>query len=161
MRLYTEKALSNALGLTAGEIQNLRKAGIISYKKGKTFELEGSAAAIIAHCKGKMGEKVETADYATERALLMRAKRMEQEYEMGLMEGTLHDAKDVEQIVTTMILNFRSRVMAIPSRLAARLSKESDTTEIFNILKEATDDALNELSDYDKLFANERNSEEN
>ena len=94
----------------------------------------------------------------TERALLMRAKRIEQEYEMGLMEGTLHEAKDVEQVVTTMILNFRSRIMAIPSRLAARLSKETDTTAIFEILKEATDDALNELADYDALFGNDTDS---
>ncbi|MBQ9269679.1 MAG: hypothetical protein IJ206_09210 [Oscillospiraceae bacterium] len=159
MRLYTGKALANALGLTASEIENLRKAGVISYRKGTTYELEPCAAAIIAHCKGKLGEKkVETADYATERALLMRAKRMEQEYEMGLKDGTLHDAKDVEQVVTAMVLNFRSRIMAIPSRLAARLAKESDTTEIFEILKEATDDALNELSDYDTLFANETDS---
>ncbi len=77
---------------------------------------------------------------------------------MGLKEGKLHSAEDVEQIVTTMILNFRSRIMAIPSRLAARLSKESDTMTIFNILKEATDDALNELSDYDRLFGNEKDT---
>lgn len=159
MRLYTEKALANALGLTASEVQNLRKAGVISYRKGKTYGLEESAAAIINHCKTQMGEKKpETADYATERALLMRAKRIEQEYEMGLMEGTLHEAKDVEQVVTTMILNFRSRIMAIPSRLAARLSKETDTTAIFEILKEATDDALNELADYDALFGNDTDS---
>lgn len=161
MQLYTEKALAKALGLTPGEVEDLRKAGIIAYRKGKTFGLEESAAAIIAHCKEKMREgqtKTEPADYATERALLMRAKRMEQEYEMGLKEGKLHSAEDVEQIVTTMILNFRSRIMAIPSRLAARLSKESDTMTIFNILKEATDDALNELSDYDRLFGNEKDT---
>lgn len=155
MTLYTGKSLAKALGLTQGEIENLRKAGVIAYKKGKMYALEESAAAIIAHCKGKMGEKkVETADYATERALLMRAKRMEQEFEMRKKEGTMHDAKDVESIVTAMVLNFRSRIMAIPSRLAARLSKETDTMTIFNILKEATDDALNELSDYDTLFGN-------
>lgn len=161
MQLYTGKALAKALKLTATEVENLRKAGVITYKKGKAYALDECAAAIIEHCKGKMGEIAETADYATERALLMRAKRREQEFEMGLKEGTLHDAKDVEQIVTTMILNFRSRVMAIPSRLAARLSKESDTTAIFNILKEATDDALNELSDYNTLFGHETDTEEN
>lgn len=159
MRLYTDKALANALGLTSGEVGNLRRAGVISYRKGKTYGLEEAAAAIIDHYKEKTGEKRdETADYATERALLMRSKRMEQEYEMGLKEGTMHSAKDVEQVVTTMILNFRSRIMAIPSTLAARLSKETDTTAIFEILKETTDDALNELADYDKLFGNDTDS---
>ena len=91
---------------------------------------------------------------------MMRAKRMEQEYETALKDGTLHRAQDVETIVTKMLMNFRSRIMAIPAKLASRLSKESDTTAIFEILKEATDDALNELSDYDRLFGNERDTEE-
>lgn len=95
---------------------------------------------------------METADYTTERALLMRAKRLEQEYETGLKEGKLHEAKDVELIVTKMLMNFRSRIMAVPSKLAPRLTKENDTNAIYEILKEAMDDALNELSDYDKLF---------
>lgn len=156
MRLYTKEALAKALGLTVGEVENLRKAGVIAYRKGKTFELEESAAAIIAHAKEKWGEEKQVqADYATERALLMRAKRMEQEYEMGLKEGKLHTAEDVERVVTAMLLNFRSRVMAIPSRLAARLSMEKDTMTIFNILKEATDDVLMQLSDYDTLFEND------
>lgn len=95
---------------------------------------------------------METADYATERALLMRAKRLEQEYETGLKEGKLHESKDVELVVTKMLMNFRSRIMAVPSKLAPRLTKENDTNAIYEILKEAMDDALNELSDYDKLF---------
>ena len=162
MRLYTGKALASVLGMTAGEIESMRKSGVISFRKGKTYDLEECAAAIISHYKSDAGKKqTETADYATERALLMRAKRLEQEYEMGLKEGTLHEAKDVEMILTTMLLNFRSRIMAIPSKLAARLSKENDTTTIFNILKEATDDALNELSDYERLFQSGSNTEEN
>lgn len=153
--LYTKTALGKALGLSGSEVGNLTKAEIISYKTGKMYDLEDCAKAIIAHCKEKMGGGgTATADYATERALLMRAKRLEQEYETGLKEGRLHDAKDIELIVTKMLMNFRSRIMAVPSKLAPRLTKENDTNAIYEILKEAMDDALNELSDYDRLFGN-------
>ena len=161
MTLYSGKALAGALGLSTREVENLRKSGVIQYRKGTAYALEECARNIIAHCReeAKDGGSA-AADYQTERALLMRAKRMEQEYETALKDGTLHRAQDVETIVTKMLMNFRSRIMAIPAKLASRLSKESDTTAIFEILKEATDDALDELSDYDRLFGNERDTEE-
>lgn len=153
--LYTKAAFGKALDLSGNEIEYLTKAGIISYKTGKTYDFEDSVKALITYYKEKVGEGENgTADYATERALLMRAKRKEQEYETGLKEGELHKAKDVELIVTKMLMNFRSRIMAVPSKLAPRLTKENDTNAIYEILKEAMDDALNELSDYDKLFEN-------
>lgn len=162
MTLYSGKALAGALGLTVQEVEKLRSAGMIRYRKGRTYALEESARSILAYYKEQGEENASApADYQTERALLMRAKRMEQEYETGLKDGKLHASEDVEAIVTKMLMNFRSRIMAIPAKLASRLSKESDTTAIFEILKEATDDALNELSDYDGLFANERDTEEN
>ncbi len=153
MRAYTASALAKALGLTTKEVESLRKAGVLSYGKGKTFYLEESAAAVIAHYKENTGE-IDVVDYSRERALLMRAKRQDQEYDTRIKEGTLHEARDVEMAISTMLLNFRSRIMSIPSTLAPRIARENDTTAVFNMLKEATDDALNELSDYDKVFGN-------
>lgn len=151
MNLYTGKALGNALGLTPQEVESLRRSGVISYNKGTLYSLEPSAASIIAHYR-EGNEEREVVDYATERALLMRAKRQEQEYETRLKEGSVHDAADVEMLVGTMLLNFRARLMGIPSKLAPQLAGESTSRGAYDILKEAIDDALNELADYDKLF---------
>lgn len=151
MALYTAKALGNALGLSVKEINSLLKAGVISYDKGMLFQPEKAAKDIIQHYRS--GEaREEIVDYSTERAKLMRAKRLGEEYELRLREGSLHEAGDVEQIVTNMLLNFRARIMAIPAKLAPSLAGESDKTSVFNILKAATDDALNELADYERLF---------
>ena len=157
MRLYTSKALAKVLGLSVQEVSNLTTLGVIAPTKGRTYSLEESAARIIAYAKDGWGSEQEAvdamaADYSTERAKLMRAKRIAVENETKQQEGLLHSAADVENIVTAMLLNFRSRIMAIPSSLAPRLSVENDTNTIYGILKEATDDALNELSDYDNLF---------
>lgn len=154
MKLYTEKAVATALGLSVQEVKSLTANGVIAPRQGKTYCLEETAAKIIAYAKEGWGEAQAqtTADYATERAMLMRAKRIAVENETKQQEGELHAAADVERIVTTMLIRFRSRIMAMPSVLAPRLAKESDEAAIFSILKEATDDALEELSDYDSLF---------
>ena len=161
MQLYTGTALAKALGLTAAEVENLRKAGVIRYRRGKTYALEESAAAIIEHCKKNWGETADKlkVDYQTERALLMRAKRQDQEFDTRLKEGMLHEAKDVEMILGSMLLNFRARIMAVPAKLAPAIAKEDSSTAVFKMLKEAMDDALNELSDYDALFGTGGNTD--
>lgn len=159
MALYTAKALGDALGLSVKEISSLVSAGVISYDKGTLFQPEKAARAIIQHYRsGKAREEI--VDYSTERAKLMRAKRLGEEYELRRREGSLHEAEDVESVVTNMLLNFRARIMAIPAKLAPSLAKESSSTTIFKMLKSAMDDALNELSDYDTLFG-ENYAEEN
>lgn len=152
--LYTKKALGKALGLTAGEIETLTKTGVIAHEKGETYRLESAAREIIGFYKAK-AEKTPETTYEAERALLMRARRMDYEYNLRQREKKLHESEDIEQIMGTMLLNFRARIMAIPAKLTTRLAKENNKTKVYELLKEATDDALNELSDYDQLFGDE------
>lgn len=154
MALYTAKALGNALGLSEKEVGSLLKAGVISYDKGKLFQPEKAAREIIQHYRSEEARN-EVVDYSTERAKLMRAKRLGEEYELRLREGSLHEAADVERIVTNMLLNFRARIMAIPAKMAPSLAKESSSTTVFKMLKSAMDDALAELASYDTLFGEE------
>lgn len=42
---------------------------------------------------------------------------------MQLKERTLHSAEDIEAVMTDMLVNFKSRLMAIPSKLAPVLCK--------------------------------------
>lgn len=90
--------------------------------------------------------------YNTERALLVRVKRKNEELDLQIRENQLHSSEDVEQVITNMLINFRSRLMAIPARLSPILSKKTDKAEIFKILKAQVDEALNELSDFNALF---------
>ena len=140
--------------MTESEVNSLQRAGVIDHEKGKLFRLEDSAGKMIRHYRDGAA-KDETVDYATERAKLMRAKRMGEEYELRLREGQLHEAADVEQAVGDMLLHFRARIMGVPAKLAPRLAKETDEKKIFTTLKAAMDDALNELSEYEGLFGAE------
>ena len=62
-------------------------------------------------------------------------------------------ASEVEEVMTDMLLRFRQRVRAIPVKLAPVLAMETDQTEIFMALKQATDEALEELADFDNAFS--------
>ena len=72
---------------------------------------------------------------------------------MGERKGNLHRTEDVEQALTTMLMNFRTKIMSIPAKLAKTVAGMSDSAEIYDLLKKETDEALDELSDYDKAFA--------
>ena len=54
--------------------------------------------------------------------------------------------------MSDMPVNFKSRLMAIPSKLAPVLCKKTDKAEIFALLKDHIDEALMELSDFKTTF---------
>jgi hypothetical protein len=151
VKLYTAKAVGEALGLTTSEIRAMEKDGVIEKRTGRLYCLEDTARAAVAYYKNRVTRDA-ALDYSTERAMLMRAKRIAAEHELDLQEGQLHTAEDVEQTLTDMLLNFRARLLGLPAKLAPKLAEETEELAVYEALKEAMDDALNELSDYDTLF---------
>lgn len=53
MTLYSGKALAGALGLSTREVENLRKSGVIQYRKGTAYALEGMAPGTSLPIAGK------------------------------------------------------------------------------------------------------------
>ena len=91
-------------------------------------------------------------DYQTERAKLVRAKRQNEEIELSIKNGELHKAEDIERIMTAMLINFKSRLSAIPAEQAPKLLEKKDTDSIAKLLTEEIKKALMELSDFRTLF---------
>ena len=151
MRLHTEAAICRDLGLSKTALRAYIKSGII--KEGKTdkglFVLETTAREIIAAERNK---DQKPPDYTTERAKLMRAKRKNEEYELRVKQGELHRTEDIEEVAARILVGFKSRITAIPSRAAPQVAKMDDTTEIFDFLKKLTDEALEELSNFDTVI---------
>ena len=79
---------------------------------------------------------------------------------MQLKENKLHAAEDIEAVMTDMLVNFKSRLMAIPSKLAPVLCKKTDKADIFALLKDHIDEALMELSDFKTAFGERAKDEE-
>ena len=150
MKLYTAKAVSKVLGITERRVNQLRSSGVIKAYRENLFTLSGAVQDYIDYIKN--GSTTDGTDYNAERALLAKVKRENQELELKLKKRELHESADIERIITDMLINFKSRLMAIPSKLSPIIAKKTDNAEIFKILRESIEEALTELSDFDSIF---------
>lgn len=163
MKLYDVKTIARILDLTERRVRQLKADGIIEEYKGTPglYELIPTVHRYINYLRKRNPESEENIDYNTERAKLIRAKRLNEEYDLQQKEGDLHASADIENVLTVMLINFKSRLSSIPAKLAPILAKKTDRAEINNVLKEAVDEALNELSDFETIFKDGEGSEEN
>lgn len=147
MTLYTSKAVAQWLGLTERRIRQMRDAGIIRETKPGLYDMKPTVQAYLAYLRNNMG------DLNQQRAELTKTKKELAKLELDERKGDLHRTEDIEQALTTMLMNFRTKVMSMPAKLAKTLAGMSDNAEIYDLLKKETDEALDELSDYDTAFA--------
>lgn len=153
MTLYTSKAVADWLGLTERRVRQLRDAGIIREDRPGLYDMKQTVKAYLAYLRGNTG------DLNQQRAELTQAKKELAKLELDERRGELHRTADVEQALTTMVMNFRTKIMSIPAKLAKTLAGISDNAEVYDILKKETDEALAELSDYNTAFAVRENTD--
>lgn len=151
MKVYNRKAVAAFLGLTERRIQQLTDDGILSEVKPGLYNLQRATQDYIRSIKDG-NDSGGQLDFKTEKARLMQSKRRLAELELRQRESELHESAVIEQVLSNMLINFRSRLRAIPAKLAPILAEKTDKTAIFSLLKEATDEALTELSDYKTAF---------
>lgn len=153
MRYYTAKALGRVLGIGDGEITDMTLRGQIreGLAVNGLYTLEEAAREIIAAMK-QPEERERNADYTSERARLMRVRRKSAEYDLGLREKELHRTDEIELLISKILTGFKAKIRSIPARLAPQCAKLSNKEEIFDLIKQVTDEALEELSDLDAVF---------
>jgi len=151
------KSVALVLNLSKRRVRQLKDEGIIEEYKSASglYDLIPTVQKYINFIRSGKPDGEGGVNYHTERALFMKAKRQDIEFDLGLKEGNLHTSEDVEAVIVGMLINFKSRLSAMPAKLSPVLSKKSDKAEISRIIKEACDEALNELSDFESLFINE------
>lgn len=152
MKLYDTKAVARFLDVSERRVRQLRDERVIAEARPGLYDLIDTNHRYINYLRKRNPESEESIDYNTERAKLVRAKRRNEEYELQLKERMLHTAEDIETVMKNMLVNFKTRLMAIPAKLSPVLCKKTDKAEIFKLLKEQIDEALMELSDYNTAF---------
>ena len=152
MKLHDTKAVARFLDISDRRVRQLRDEKVIEEVRPGLYDLLDTNRRYINYLRKRNPESEEAVDYNTERAKLVRAKRENEELDLKIRKNQLHSSVDVEAVLSNMLISFRSRLMAIPSRLSPILSKKTDKAEIFKILKAQIDEALNELSDFNALF---------
>ena len=148
LKLYDVKAVARFLDVSERRVRQLRDEKVIAEVRPGLYDLIDTNRRYINYLRKRNPESEETIDYNTERAKLVRAKRKNEEYELQLKENRLHASEDIEAVMKDMLVNFKARLMAIPAKLAPVLCRKTDRAEIFKLLKEHIDEALQELSDF-------------
>ncbi|MBU1699642.1 MAG: terminase small subunit [Candidatus Eisenbacteria bacterium] len=87
-------------------------------------------------------------DLSRERARLAAAQAEKTELEIQKIRGETVSTEEVELAVSVMLMNFRTRMLSIPSKLSLRLTGLKNTAKIELMLKEAVGEALEEISEY-------------
>lgn len=151
----SSKVLEALFGVKDRTIRDLAEKGIVKRDSHGKYLFWNSAKSYITALKvasaGKNAAKTyddeNIIDLDEEKARHERLKRQITEIKLQLIKGKVHKAEDVEAVMTNMFEKFKSKITALPSKLAKRLEGKS-RADIQNILKAEIDNALTELSSY-------------
>lgn len=152
--IVSSKTLEGLLGLKSRTIRDLADKGIVKRDSHGKYLLWESAKGYIQALKAvSAGKNIKTDDdeeslnLDTERAMHEHTKRQITEIKLQLIKGQVHKAEDVQRVMTDMFAKFKSKMTAMPSKLARKL-EDKKRADIQQILKEEIDEALTELADY-------------
>lgn len=146
------KDLAELFGYTTQNIDVLTKEGLVVRRSHGKYAVWESIKGLMLHKETKKKNQwdgEEGGDYEAHRARLTKAKADVAEITAAIAKGQAHDAGAVEAVWTDMLMNCRAKLLAMPSRLAPKLRKESDLAVCKNIVEQAVHDALAELASYD------------
>ena len=156
MTLYTSKVIAQWLCLTERRVRQLRDEGVIVEARPGLYDLQPTVARYIKYLGGAGKESLNT-----ERMKLIAEKRKAAEMDNDLRRGDLHSTQDIEKGIQTMCLNIRSRFLAMPAKLSPTLATmDGNQAAIFDEMKKAIDETLEELSDHRVAFAVEDTADE-
>lgn len=160
MKAYTSKVVADWLEISERRVRQLRDMGVLTEIRPGLYDLKTVNHQYIRYLRKSNTDGESTVDYNEERAKLVRVKRESQELELQLRKNEVHTTEDIEQVMTDTLVKFKTRLMAIPAKLSPTLAKKKDQTEIFKLLKNAIDEVLEELSDFQTVFGYEVEDEE-
>lgn len=151
------KDIAELLGVDVRRVQQLTKEGTITGVKvaGKyTYDLFSVSKEYIAHLSKKVSGKEKTEkgiiledEKLSEEIGIKKSKRKIIEMEVAELEGKLHNADDVKDMTTDLVLAIRSMLLAFPGRLSVDIIK-CTAPEASEMIERAIHDVLDELSKY-------------
>lgn len=133
--------------------QSGRRGILVRNSHGKYLFLQSVKNYIVNLKLAKAGEKIgcsmdgEHLDWEQEKAKHERLKSMITEINLQLIKGQVHKSEDVGRVITDMFAKFRSKMLALPARIAPRLWKKTKE-EITDTLRDEIEGALHELAAY-------------
>lgn len=145
-----QKQLAKILGLTDRHVRRLKQEfGLFEKTEGKrTYTLEKCVPEYIEFKTDNSGRKT-AINKEKEQAEHEEIKKEISKLKLRKLRGELHEAADVEEFLTEMLISFKNRLISIPQKIAPIIIGENDANSVQNILEAEIFEALQELSEYD------------
>ena len=154
--------LANLFGVSTRRIRQFENEGIIKKVARGKYSLQENIKNYLTYIQATSNLKNDTnvneeVDYDAEHALLEKRKREKIELELAEMRGEMHKSSDVERVMNDMLSNFRSKILALPSKIAPQLITLTTISDFQDILQKEMINILHELSNYDpeKFYSEE------
>ena len=149
--------LAKLLNITQRRVNQLAEEKIITRQPEGDFVLPEAIAEFYSF-KFQSDEAI---DFMAEKALHEKAKRELAELELQKRRNEVHDAAEVELVMTDMLTNLRSQLLGLPAKMAPQLANR-DKDYIDQTLTDEIHARLTEISDYSpEMFTGGSNGTEN
>lgn len=150
----TAGVLGGILGVSERRVRGLAQEGIFVKASQGRYKLKESMHNYVLNLRvandaGKITQSdlEDDLDLNNEKAKHERIKRHMSELKLALMKGEVHKSADVEAVMIDMLMKFKTKLLATPSKLTPQLVNR-DKAYILDLLTEEIEQILQELSGY-------------
>lgn len=152
-----QKELAAILGVTDRRIRQLKgefglfAKGVTDGKRAKNYCLEKCIPEYINYKLEAEVQRGTSVSREKEQAEHERIKKKISILRLRKLRRELHEAADVEEFLTQMLMNFKNKLLTIPQKVAPIIVGEDDINKIMEKIEKEIFESLEELSEYDPL----------
>lgn len=145
---YPISTMAKVLNLTERRVQQLARDGIIPKPEKGKYDLIPCVIAYIKYLQERsVGKDAAPQDTHLQRARLLKAQAEKTELELATMRGNQVTVEQVEKDWMSMVTTVRSKLLAMPSKLAFQVITFDKPHEAETCIKRAVYETLTELAD--------------
>lgn len=144
-----QKELAAIIGITPRRIRELRQEGFFETIPGsKKYDL---AKCVQEYIEYKIKAEVKIGKSLDKEEAQAKHENIKMEIsilKLRRLKRELHEAKDVENFLSNMLINFKNKLLSIPSKVSVQIVGEQDINKIIGVLNKEVMETLEELSEY-------------
>lgn len=142
--------IAKLLDLSERRVQQLSREGIIPKATRGQYDLVGSVRGYVQYLRDQaVSAQAGAPDYAAERARYIRARADLVEMDAAQRRGALIAVEDIEAAWVKVLVLLRTRILALPDRLAPEVHAAGSLANTRNLLSASLRAALEDLANSD------------
>lgn len=149
--IVNQKELAQSLGISTRQVRNLKTEGLFhTVENQRGYVLE---KCVQEYINFKINAEVSRRTNASKEEVQAEHEEVKKQIsilKLRKLRRELHEAADVEAFLTNMLLGFKNRLLALPSKMAIELAGKTNANDVTRILQKNLLQTLDELTEYDQ-----------